>query len=81
MKENVEENEYDLYEVYQEDATRASIPRRSPRRGARSVLIESFYDDEVAEYTEDQDKVGRPTNNARSGNTKSTIDAYYVDGV
>ena len=81
MKENVEENEYDLYEVYQEDAARASIPRRSARRGARAVLIESFYDDEVVEDTDDQDKVERPTNNARTGNTKSIVEAYYVDGV
>ena len=89
MKENVEENEYDLYEVYQEDAARASIPRRSARRGARSVLIESFYDDEVVEDTDDQEGVALssrehvegPTNNARTGNTKSIVEAYYVDGV
>ena len=81
VKENVEENEYDLYEVYQEDAARASIPRQSAWRGARAVSIESFYDDEVVEDTDDQDKVERPTNNARTGKTKSIVEAYYVDGV
>ena len=73
------ENEYDLYEVYQEDATRASIPRRSARRGARAVLIESFYDDEVVEDTDNQEQVERPTNNARTENTNAVIEAYYVE--
>ena len=81
MKENVEENEYyDLYEV-EEDVARASNPRRSTRRGARAVSIESFYDDEVVEDTDNQEQVERPTINARTGNTKSIVEAYYVDGV
>ena len=90
MRENVEENEYyDLYEVIEEDAARASNPRRSTRRGARAVSIESFYDEVVEEDTDNQDGVGVNSSAmmesgdvAREGNgnmsNNHVVESYYV---
>ena len=63
VKENVREDEYDyVYEV-DDEAARASNPRRSARRGARAVSIVSYYDENVEEVP-DYD---------------TTIKTYYVN--
>ena len=94
MKENVEENEYyDLYEE-EEDVARSSNPRRSTRRSARPVSVESFYEEVVIEDPNNEepvalyspDQVVSPTiesgDGARRGNglesTNDIVESYYV---
>ena len=90
VKENIKEDEYDyVYEVG-DDAARASNPRRSARRGARAISIESYYDDEnveevpdyVATYNPDQVEIVTmgPRDGARDGNViQNTVKSYHVN--